>query len=177
MKYCSTCGADSIALEVPRGDNRTRYACKACGEIHYQNPRVICGTLPVWGEKVLLCKRAIEPRYGKWTLPAGFMENGETVEAGALRETHEEAVATVLAPQLLSVISVPAINQVHVMFWGALPEAKFSVTSESLEVQLFAEHEIPWSEIAFGTVKLTLEHYFACRKTGQFPVRVADIFR
>jgi ADP-ribose pyrophosphatase YjhB (NUDIX family) len=145
--------------------------------VHYQNPRVICGTLPVWDGKVLLCKRAIEPRYGYWTLPAGFMENGETVEEGALRETHEEAMTRITAPQLLTVLSVPAINQVHMMFWGHMPEGSFATTPESLEVRLFEEPEIPWSEIAFRTVKTTLEHYFLCRRNGQFPVLVDHIVR
>lgn len=177
MKFCSSCGSDRIAYEIPAGDQRARFVCKACGEIHYQNPRVICGTLPVWEGKVLLCKRAIEPRYGFWTLPAGFMENGETVEEGALRETQEEANATIVRPQLLAVLSVPAINQVHMMFWGAMPNSSFSPTPESLEVQLFGEQEIPWSKVAFRTVKTTLEHYFRCRRTGQYPVLVEQIVR
>ncbi len=177
MKFCSSCGSGAIVFEVPEGDNRARFTCKACGEIHYQNPRVICGTLPVWEDKVLLCKRAIEPRLGYWTLPAGFMENGESVVEGALRETHEEALATVNAPQLLAVLSVPAIHQVHMMFWGAMPSPTFGITPESLEVQLFAQHEIPTSEIAFRTVKTTLDHYFTCRAEGKFPVLVQTIVR
>jgi ADP-ribose pyrophosphatase YjhB (NUDIX family) len=175
MKFCPNCGVSPVAHEVPEGDNRLRHICRACGEIHYSNPKIVCGTLPVWQGKVLLCKRAIEPRYGKWTLPAGFMENGESVLDGALRETHEEALTRVNAPQLLTVLSVPMINQVHMMFWGEMPSHDFGVTPESLAVQLFTEDEIPWDEIAFRTVKTTLEHYFACRRAGDYTLHVSTI--
>ena len=151
--------------------------CKACGEVHYQNPKIVCGTVPIWQGKVLLCKRGIEPRFGKWTLPAGFMENGESVPEGALRETAEEALTTVNNPQLLSVLSVPAISQVHMMFLGELSTPQFGTTPESTEVALFAEVEIPWDDIAFRTVSTTLKHYFQCRSTGNYPLLVDTLVR
>jgi ADP-ribose pyrophosphatase YjhB (NUDIX family) len=175
MKFCSVCGSDRIAFEMPEGDQRLRYICKACGEVHYQNPKIVCGTVPIWQGKVLLCKRGIEPRFGKWTLPAGFMENGESVPDGALRETAEEALTSVNAPQLLTVLSVPQINQVHMMFWGELPALEFGVTPESTQVELFAEEEIPWNEIAFRTVSTTLKHFFKCRKDGHYSLLVDSI--
>ncbi len=177
MKFCSHCGSGRIQFETPEGDQRARYVCKACGEVHYQNPKIVCGTVPIWQGKVLLCKRGIEPRFGKWTLPAGFMENGESVPEGALRETTEEALAVVLSPQLLTVLSVPAISQVHMMFWGELPAAQFGTTPESTEVALFAEEEIPWEDLAFGTVSTTLKHYFACRRAGNFSLLVDTLVR
>ena len=177
MKFCSLCGSDRIVFEMPEGDQRLRYVCKACGEVHYQNPKIVCGTLPVWEGKVLLCKRGIEPRFGKWTLPAGFMENGESVPEGALRETAEEALTAIRNPQLLSVLSVPAISQVHMMFWGEMPEQKFGTTPESTEVALFAEEDIPWDDIAFRTVSTTLKHFFKCRQQGGYPLLVETLVR
>lgn len=159
MKFCSVCG-NAVTREIPQGDNRQRFVCKNCDEIHYQNPRIIVGTLPLWNNQVLLCKRAIEPRLGKWTLPAGFMENGETLDQGALRETTEEANATVLSPELFSVIDLPHIHQVYVFFKAQLADLDFSAGCESLEVMLFDEADIPWQELAFPTINMTLKHYF-----------------
>jgi len=175
MKYCSACG-NPISLRVPAGDARHRYICDACETIHYQNPRIIAGCVPVFGSQLLLCKRAIEPRYGYWTLPAGFMENGETVAEGALRECVEEANAVLHKPELYTVIDIPHISQVYMFFRGELTEPRFSAGIESLEVELFDEADIPWDEIAFPSVKKTLEYFFADRKTGIFPVRT-DIVR
>lgn len=159
MKFCSACGA-TVSLLIPDMDNRLRHVCSSCDTIHYQNPRIVAGTLPYHQDKVLLCKRAIEPRLGYWTLPAGFMENEETTPEAAIRETQEEANANVKLGKLLSMIDVPHISQVHIFFSAELSDLNFSAGQESLEVELFKEDEIPWDEIAFPTVKRTLSHYF-----------------
>jgi ADP-ribose pyrophosphatase YjhB (NUDIX family) len=177
MKFCSTCGSREIALRIPEGDNLPRYVCPACGAIHYQNPKVVVGCLPEWQGRVLLCRRAIEPRLGLWTLPAGFLENGETIVAGALRETLEEANARVDIDELYTIISLPHINQVYMMFRAQLADPDFGPSAESLEVQLFHEHEIPWEQLAFRTITRTLRTYFLDRKLGAFPVRVSTIDR
>ncbi len=163
LKYCPNCAA-LLNHEIPKGDNRLRAVCPSCKTIHYQNPRLVVGTIPVWEDKILLCKRAIEPRYGFWTLPAGFMENGESTDEGANRETLEEAGAKVQMGPIFSVISVPQIHQVHVFYSAQLLDLNFDAGEESLEVQLFSESQIPWSDIAFKTVSQTLEWYFAHRK-------------
>ena len=176
MKFCSHCG-NKVEHKIPEGDNRPRYMCEACDFIHYQNPNIVAGTITVYGDKILLCKRAIEPRYGYWTLPAGFMENKETTQEGAIRETWEEAEAKVEIDQLFSLINVPQIDQVHIFFLATLSEHKFSAGSESLEVELFTEDQIPWDEIAFPTVKKTLELFFEDRKKGNYGTHVSDIIR
>ncbi len=174
MKFCSHCG-NSVALVVPEGDSRERHVCAACGTIHYSNPRIIAGTLPCLGDSVLLCRRAIEPRYGFWTLPAGFMENGETTSEAAARETLEEASAPVTNLELYTIFNLPHISQVYIFFRADLTDAGFGVGSESLETRLFTESEIPWNEIAFPTVSIALELYFRDRVTNEYPVRVRDV--
>jgi len=177
MKYCSFCG-DPVVIRIPAGDNRERHVCESCDTIHYHNPRIIVGCLPFYGDKVLLCKRAIEPRKDYWTLPAGFMENGETTERGAARESFEEALAETTTLDLYCLYSVPEINQVFFFYRSELKHgAAFGVGEESLEVQLFAEHEIPWDNIAFYTVYKTLKYYFEDRKSNQYPVRDEKIVR
>ena len=160
---------------VPPGDSLARWVCDQCGDIHYQNPRLVVGTIPEYGGKLLLCRRAIEPRYGYWTLPAGFMENDETAGQGALRETLEEAGARVelLAP--FSMISVPHVNQVHLFYNARLLHLDFKPGEETLEVALFEEAGIPWKEIAFRTVGLTLRRWFEDRAKGEFGFFAADI--
>lgn len=175
MKFCSEC-AQPVQYETPAGDNRERAVCTSCGTVHYTNPRIVAGTLPVYDDCILLCKRAIEPRKGFWTLPAGFMENGESLEQGAARETLEEAGIEVECGQLLSSISVPHISQVHIFFLTQMTSSKHAAsTSESLEVKLFKFDEIPWDDIAFPTVKQTLAHYLSDLKTGDIQTRVFDI--
>ncbi|WP_022950426.1 NUDIX hydrolase [Leucothrix mucor] len=176
MNFCSECG-QKVTKQIPEGDNRLRDVCEHCDTIHYENPKVVAGSLPVSGDRVLLCKRAIEPRYGYWTLPAGFMENDETLTEAAARETQEEALAEVTDLELYTVISVPSVNQVHVLMRGELVDDKFAAGIESLEVKLFREDEIPWDDIAFRAVRMTLERYFEDRKTGKFPVYNLDIER
>lgn len=174
MKYCSDCG-NPVSLKIPSGDTRERHVCDHCGTIHYQNPRIIAGTLPVVGDKVLLCRRAIEPRLGFWTLPAGFMENGETTQQAAARETIEEADARVDIQGLYMVFNLPQISQVYIFYRADVIDGQFGVGVESLESRLFEEHEIPWDELAFPTISRALKYYFSDRQSGQFPVRVEDI--
>ncbi len=156
MKYCSFCRAD-IEWRIPDGDNRPRYVCSSCDSIFYDNPRIVAGTLPVYEGRILLCKRAISPRKGYWTLPAGFMENGESTEEAAIRETLEEASAPVELGALFSMITVPHISQVHIFFLAQMPREEFSAGEESLEVRLFSPEDIPWDELAFPTVGETLK--------------------
>ena len=176
MKYCSHCGS-LISITVPEGDNRPRHVCTSvsCGSIHYQNPNIVAGCLIEHGDALLLCKRAIEPRYGLWTLPAGFLENGESVEEGALRETREEACADVEIMQLYTMFSLTHINQVYMMFRARLHEPLFSPGEESLEVGLFEESEIPWSELAFPVMNQTLKHYFEDRRKGEFKTHIGAV--
>ena len=177
IKFCSACGADRIEFRIPDGDNLPRFICAACGAIHYQNPKVVVGCLPEWEERVLLCRRAIEPRHGLWTLPAGFLENGETVAAGAIRETQEEAGARVKIGELYTMISLPHISQIYMMFRAQLLDLDFAPGPESLEVRLFREDEIPWEEMAFRTIGRTLRNYFLDRKLGTFPMRLSVLER
>lgn len=174
IKHCRVCGWPAT-YRVPADDNRERATCTNCGTIHYENPINVVGTLPVWGDRVLLCKRAIEPRYGLWTLPAGFLELGETIEQGALRETDEEAGARVQLLGLYTVMNVVKVGQVHLFFRAELQDTAFDPGPESLEVQLFREEEIPWDELAFRTVRETLRRYFDDRRRGSYGVHLADI--
>lgn len=174
MKYCSQCGAP-VELRIPPDDNRKRHVCTVCGEVHYQNPKLIVGAMPEWQDQILLCRRAIEPRHGLWTLPAGFMENGETTSEAATRETQEEANARIEVGDLYSMYSLPYINQVHLLFRARLLDLDFGPGQESLEVRLFREADIPWNEIAFRPVRLTLEHYFAERHSGKFSFHIGEL--
>jgi ADP-ribose pyrophosphatase YjhB (NUDIX family) len=174
IKFCSVCGT-SVSDRIPAGDNRSRAVCDACGHIQYLNPKIVTGCVPVWGERILLCKRAIEPRYGKWTLPAGFMENQESAPEGAAREAMEEANARVEITGLYTVYSIPHISQVYMMFLAKLLDPDVSPGVESLDVKLVSEEEIPWDELAFAMVRLTLRHYLEDRKTGIFVPRFGDI--
>ena len=174
MKYCTDCGSPT-ELRVPQDDNRERHVCDSCNLIHYSNPKVIAGCLPIWHDQVLLCRRAIEPRKGYWTLPAGFLENGESIEAGAARETWEEAQAKIKNSTLYTVFSLPHISQIHIYYKADLVDGRFGAGVESLEVALFDAADIPWDNLAFPVVTDTLKHSFADRKTGSFPVRDAEI--
>ncbi len=164
MKFCSEC-AHPVSLLIPPDDNRPRYVCSQCGAIHYQNPKMVIGSIPTWeqdGEtRILLCKRAIEPRYGYWTLPAGFMENNETTTEAALRETAEEAGAHIELHALFSLLNVPHVHQVHMFYRATLLDLNYKAGVESLEVRLFTEAEIPWDELAFLTTAQTLRFFFA----------------
>jgi ADP-ribose pyrophosphatase YjhB (NUDIX family) len=174
MKFCPNCGS-AVTQRVPPGDSLPRDVCDACGHIHYQNPKLVLGAIPEWQDRLLLCRRAIEPRYGYWTLPAGFMENGETAGQAAARETLEEAGARIELIEPFSMISVPYVNQVHVFFRARLLDLQFKSGVESLEVALFEESGVPWKDIAFRTVGLTLKHWFADRARGGFGFHAEDI--
>jgi len=168
FKHCPNCGA-AVDYRIPADDNRERAVCPACASIHYQNPLNVVGTLPVWEEdgRVLLCRRAIEPRHGLWTLPAGFMELGETTSEGALRETREEAGAQIELLPLYSLLNVVKVGQVHLFYRARLLSPHFEPGPESLEARLFAEDEIPWDEIAFRTTRETLRCFFEDRRAGR----------
>ena len=177
MKYCSTCGS-TVTFRIPDGDNRERFVCDDCNTIHYSNPKIVAGCIPEWQGRILLCKRAIEPRYGLWTLPAGFMENGETTEQAAMRETWEEARARVEITSLYGLFSIPHISQVYMFYRGELVNGAFSTGVESLECDLFAEPDIPWAQLAFPVVKETLRRYYADKNRGSgFPLQRGDIIK
>lgn len=158
MKYCSDCGSH-LKYMIPEGDHFYRFTCTRCGMIHYQNPRIVTGCIPVYQGQILLCRRAIEPRYGYWTVPAGFMENGEKAEEGAARETYEEANAEVRIQRLHTIYSIPHINQVHLFFLAEIEDGKFSPGTESLETRLYEPGRIPWSDLAFHSVRFALEKF------------------
>ena len=172
MKFCSNCGHE-VVVTIPPGDNLPRFVCESCGTIHYQNPRLVVGCLAEWQGLILLCRRAIEPRKGYWTLPAGFMENGETTEQAALRETAEEALATAEGLEPFALVNVPHVSQVHLMFRGRLRDGKHAPGTESLETALVAEQDIPWSEISFPSVRYALERYLEDRRKGVFAFHIS----
>ncbi len=162
---------------MPNGDDRARHVCSSCESVFYQNPKIVAGCLPIWNGQILMCKRAIQPRLGLWTLPAGYMENGETISEAAVRETLEEACAQVEVSHLFTIFSLPEINQVYVMFLANLNKPQFSAGVESLECHLYSEEEVPWSEIAFPTITQTLRYYFEDLKSGTFSQHIGDFFR
>jgi ADP-ribose pyrophosphatase YjhB (NUDIX family) len=174
MKYCTLCG-QNLTLRIPEADDRERHVCDSCGQVHYVNPRIIVCALPCIEDKVLLCKRAIEPRYGLWTLPGGFMEMGESTLEGARRETLEEAGARIDQLELYSIYHIIHIDQVHMFYRARLRDLDFAAGSESLEVRLFGEHEVPWQDMAFLAVSDTLRHYFRDLPARRFPLRLADV--
>ncbi len=177
MKFCSSCGSAEILLTIPDGDNRPRFVCQSCDEIFYHNPKIVAGCIAEWQGKILMCKRAIEPRYGKWTLPAGFMENEETMHDAAARETHEEATAEVSSLTLYTMYNLPHINQVYAIFKGELVNGRASPGDESLEVALMGEKDIPWQEIAFPVIKESLELYFKDKRNNCFSLHYGDMCR
>lgn len=174
MKYCTHCG-HSVHQKIPAGDNRLRYVCDNCQAIHYQNPRIVAGCLASWEQQVLLCRRAIEPCRGLWTLPAGFMENGETIAEAAIRETREEACVQVQQAEIYMLFSLPRINQATLIFRAQMNNGSFGIGDESLEVKLFSEDEIPWDRLAFTSTSQCLRHYFSDRKQQRFPVRNLEL--
>ena len=175
IQHCKDCGA-LVSYRLPDdGDTKARAICTVCHTVHYENPLNVVGTVPYWGEKVLLCKRNIEPRWGKWTLPAGFMELNETVAEGAARETVEESGAQFEMEGFFSLLNVARVGQVHMFYRARLLSDTFRPGFETIEARLFAEDEIPWDEIAFRTVKVTLERYFADRRAGHFSIHAVDI--
>ena len=174
IRHCKTC-AGLVRYEIPADDNRERAVCTACGSIHYENPINVVGTVPVWQDSVLLCRRNIEPRHGFWTLPAGFLELGETTSEGAIRETVEEAGARIELEGLLTVLNVVRVGQLHLYYRARLQDTQFAPGPETIEARLFTEEQIPWDELAFRTVRETLRRYFDDRRRGAFGVHCADI--
>ena len=182
MKFCSEC-AHPVTLKIPSDDTRLRYVCEQCNTVHYQNPKMVVGSIPVWEQdgqtKILMCRRAIEPRYGFWTLPAGFMENGETTSQAAPRETQEDSGANIALHELFSMINVAHVDQVHLFYRATLLDLNYAAGVESLEVALFTEAQIPWDDLAFQTIRYTLKAYFEQRAKGgeqaQFKVHYRDI--
>ncbi len=176
MNFCSHCGSP-VTSKIPDGDHLPRFVCANCGAIHYKNPLLVLGCVPEWRNKILLCRRAIEPRLGFWTVPAGFMENGETMQAAAARECYEEALAKVEIGSLLAVVNVTHAGQVHVMFRARLLAPEFAPGRESLEVGLYEESEIPWNDLAFPSGEFTLRRYFADRAKGREDYHFAELTR
>ena len=174
IRHCRACGS-AVTYRVPTDDSRERAVCGSCQHIDYENPLNVVGTVPVWEDSVLLCRRNIEPRHGFWTLPAGFMELGESTEAGAVRETDEEAGARIVVEGLFTVLNVVRVGQVHFFYRARLEDTRFAPGPETIEARLFREDEVPWDELAFRTVRLTLERYFADRKAGAFGIHCVDI--
>lgn len=175
MKFCSECGTQ-VEKRIPEGDNKERAVCPNCGAIHYVNPKIVVGTIPTYQGKILLCKRAIEPRYGFWTLPAGFMEINETTHQGAMRETWEEAQAKVELGPLFTVFDVMMAQQVHMFYRAEMSTAEYGAGVESLDVKLFDEEDIPWDELAFKTVSKTLKLFLKDRAAGQYTLHTGDVF-
>jgi ADP-ribose pyrophosphatase YjhB (NUDIX family) len=175
IQHCKQCGTTVVYRVPDDGDTKERAVCPSCDTIHYENPLNVVGTVPHWGDKVLLCKRNIEPRFGKWTLPAGFMELNETTADGAARETDEEAGAQFEMEGLFTLLNVARVGQVHLFYRARLLSDQFKPGTETIEAQLFSEDEIPWDEIAFRTVKETLERYFADRRAGHYGFHHIDI--
>jgi ADP-ribose pyrophosphatase YjhB (NUDIX family) len=176
MRYCSLCAAP-VSHRIPDGDNLPRYVCDTCDTIHYQNPRIVAGALALHEGRILLCQRAIEPRHGYWTLPAGFMENGETIEEAAARETLEEARAQISIDALYTIVNVPHISQVHMMYIGRLDTPFHEPGPESLDTRLVLPEEIPWDELAFPSVRFTLENFMSDRGEERYPLRSTVVHR
>lgn len=174
MNFCSNCAAP-VALKIPAGDSLPRHVCSNCGAIHYQNPRMVVGCIPEWEDRILLCRRAIEPRHGLWTVPAGYMENGETTFQGAVRETLEEANARVEIDSIYALYNIPHINQVYILFRARLLDTDVTPGAETLEVKLMKESEIPWDQIAFASVRNTLTRYYEDRRTGEYRFHMGTI--
>ncbi|MBN2062605.1 MAG: NUDIX hydrolase [Deltaproteobacteria bacterium] len=174
MKYCSRCGSE-LSYRVPEGDDRSRFICDSCGIVHYENPKMVVGCIPEIDDQVLFCRRSILPQYGKWTIPAGYLEKGETVEAGAKRETFEEAGARIKSIKPYGLYNLTFISQVYLIFRGRLVDGNFGAGDESLEVRLFREEEVPWADLAFPVIRETLKFYFRDRLNGVFPFHIAEI--
>lgn len=174
MNYCTNCG-NPVRLGIPEGDDRTRHICDQCGIIHYQNPKMVVGCIPEWEDKILLCRRAIEPQHGKWTLPAGYLENGETVEEGACREAFEEAGVEMASMEPFALFNLAFVSQVYFMFRGPMARPDAAAGTESLSVEMFAQDQIPWNDLAFTVMRETLTRYFKDRARGEFSFHIGDV--
>lgn len=176
MKFCSNCG-NEVDYRIPEGDNRPRFICDSCRTIHYQNPKIVVGCIPEWEGRILFCRRAIEPRKGKWTLPAGYLENQETLAEGAKRETLEESMAYVDILSPYAMFNLPFIDQIYLMFRAQLKDTRFGPTPESSEVQLMTDEEIPWDDLAFNVIRKILSLYIEDRREGVYTFQMGDISR
>lgn len=176
MKFCSQC-AGRVTRLIPADDDRPRFVCQSCGTIHYHNPIMVVGCIPEWKDDILLCRRAIEPRRGKWTLPAGYLENGETAAEGARREAEEEAGAAMGELTPFALLNITHVRQIYLMFRAPLLDLNFKAGKESLEAALFGEAEIPWGKVAFPVIEETLRLYFKDREKGRFRFHMGDIQR
>ena len=174
IKFCTACGSPT-QQKIPFEDDHVRSVCTNCGLVHYENPKMVVGCIPELNGQVLLCKRNIEPQKGKWTLPAGYLENGESVQDGAIRETYEETMADVQIIEPYRLFNIVFVDQIYFMFRARLMSNAFGPTNESTDVRLFDEKDIPWEDIAFEVIKQTLEHYFQDRKKGLFPFKIFDL--
>ena len=174
MKFCSNCGGP-VSKRIPEDDDRLRFVCDICKAVHYQNPIMVVGAIPEYKDRILLCRRAIEPAYGKWTLPAGYLENNETLAQGAERETLEESGAQVTILEPYGLFNLTWVGQVYLMFLARMESPVFKPGKESLEVKLFAKQEIPWDKLAFTVIRETLRLYFKDLPTGRFPLHTGDI--
>lgn len=157
--YCSNCGNETIMLMVPKHDTHQRKVCVECNTVHYENPRVVVGAVTTFEDKFLLCKRAIEPQLGLWTYPSGFLENGESLEQGAIREAYEEACAHIKLTHLIGTYSLLRAQQVHIIYAATIAKPEFDVSIESSEVRLFDEKDIPWDALAFPVIRWALNAY------------------
>ena len=176
MNYCSNCG-EKVSYRIPEDDERPRYVCDVCHVIHYENPKIVVGCIPEWGNKILLCRRAIEPWIGKWTLPAGYLENSETLAEGARREAREETNADVEIISPYNLFNLTFINQIYLMFRARLIDTNFGPSAESSHVKLVAEEDIPWDDLAFNVIRETLVQYFRDRPKGSFRFQMNDLSR
>ncbi|MBL0715446.1 MAG: NUDIX hydrolase [Desulfosarcina sp.] len=174
MNFCPNCGA-KVNRQIPRGDDRPRHVCSACHQIHYQNPKLVVGVIPEWQDRILLCRRAIAPRVGLWTLPAGYLENGETAAEGARRETWEEAGARVNHLDPYCLFDLTFVHQLYLMFRASMTSADFKPGAESQEIRLFEEKAIPWDQMAFKVIEETLRRFFRDRARGTFPFQTGRI--
>ena len=174
IRYCQLCGS-TANFSIPAGDSLPRHICSTCGHIHYENPRIVVGCVTEWEGKILLCRRAIEPRLGYWTLPAGFMENNETTSQGAFRETLEESGADTMIDAPFCMVSIAHINQVHLFYRGRMRSPDFAAGEESLEVALLSAEDIPWEQLAFRSVAICLKNYIADRSNNCFGFHEANL--
>ena len=174
MNYCTNCGS-KVSCKLPEGDNRFRYVCDSCRTIFYSNPKVVVGAIPVWENKILICRRAIEPAFGKWTLPAGYLENGETLVECAVRETREEAGTQIVDLVPYTVFNIPHISQIYFIFRAEMPADVYVAGAESLEAKLVTPDEIPWSDLAFTSIREVLTMYCSDLQSKQFPFTMVDI--
>ena len=174
MNFCSQCG-NPVALSIPADDDRPRHVCPSCGTIHYMNPKLVVGCIPEWKGRILMCRRDIEPRRGYWTLPAGFLENDESVREGAMRETYEEARLRVKIIEPYRLFDLVFVNQLYLMFRARILVPEYGPTRESSEVKLLLEDDIPWDDIAFPVIQQTLLHYFSERRTGRFEFQSLEL--